>query len=213
MVFSFYVRRTSIEKRSSQGFLIGYARVSTEDQNLEMQLRALKEAGCKKVFTDKVSGSASDRAGLKEALSHLREADTLVVWKLDRLGRSVKGLVDLVLDLESQHVHFRSLTDNIDTKTPAGRFFFHVMASLAQMERELIIERTRAGLNAARQQGRVGGRKRLMTEKKVAAAKKLLAGGTPPREVAQNIGISVPTLYRWIPAGGGSASGGPAYAT
>jgi DNA invertase Pin-like site-specific DNA recombinase len=213
MIFSFHVRRMSIEKRSGQGkgFLIGYARVSTEDQNLEMQLRALKDVGCKRVFTDKASGNASDRTGLKEALSHLRESDTLVVWKLDRLGRSVKGLVDLVLELESQHVHFRSLTDSIDTKTPAGRFFFHVMASLAQMERELIVERTHAGLNAARQQGRVGGRKRLMTEKKMSAARKLLAGGTPPREVAQSLGISFPTLYRWIPAGS-SGIEGAAYA-
>ena len=128
------------------------------------------------------------------------KGDTLAVWKLDRLGRSVKGLVDLVLDLDRQQVHFRSLTDSIDTRTPAGRFFFHVMASLAQMERELIVERTRAGLNTAKQHGRVGGRKRLMTEKKVNAARKLLGAGTPPREVAQNLGVSVPTLYRWIPA-------------
>ncbi len=209
MIFSFHVRRTRIEKRfgHEKRFLIGYARVSTEDQNLEMQLRTLKDVGCKKVFTDKASGNASDRTGLKDALSHLREGDTLVVWKLDRLGRSVKGLVDLVLELESQHVHFRSLTDSIDTKTPAGRFFFHVMASLAQMERELIVERTRAGLNVARQQGRVGGRKRLMTEKKVSAARKLLAAGTPPREVAQSLGISIPTLYRWVPAGGSGKEG------
>ena len=112
----------------------------------------------------------------------------------------MKGLVDLVNDLETQKVHFQSLTDGIDTKTPAGRFFFHVMASLAQMERELILERTRAGLLAARRQGRVGGRKRRMTEGKVQAARKLLAGGTPPREVATSLGVSVPTLYRWVPA-------------
>jgi DNA invertase Pin-like site-specific DNA recombinase len=104
------------------------------------------------------------------------------------------------IHLENQQVHFKSLTDSIDTKTPAGRFFFHIMASLAQMERELIAERTRAGLDAAKQQGRIGGRKRLMTEKKLSAARKLLASGTPPREVAQNLGISVPTLYRWLPA-------------
>jgi hypothetical protein len=128
-----------------QPMRIGYARVSTRDQNLEMQLDALNKAGCKRVFTDKLSGAQVERPGLKEALSHLREADTLVVWKLDRLGRSVKGLVDLVNELETQKVHFQSITDGVDTKTPAGRFFFHVMASLAQMERELILERTRAG--------------------------------------------------------------------
>jgi len=106
-----------------------------------------------------------------------------------------------VNQFETQHVHFKSLTDSIDTTTPAGRFFFHVMASLAQMERELLIERTQAGLAAARRQGRVGGRKRKMTEPKVQAAKNLLAAGTPPREVAQSLGVSVPTLYRWVPAG------------
>jgi DNA invertase Pin-like site-specific DNA recombinase len=161
---------------------------------------ALKKVGCRRVFTDKISGANADRPGIKEALSHLRESDTLVVWKLDRLGRSVKGLVDLVNELEGSHVHFKSLTDGIDTKTPAGRFFFHVMASLAQMERELIIERTRAGLEAAKLQGRVGGRKRRMTEGKVTAARRLLSAGTPPRDVAQSLGVSVPTLYRWVPA-------------
>jgi DNA invertase Pin-like site-specific DNA recombinase len=108
--------------------------------------------------------------------------------------------VDLVNTLEGREVHFRSLTDGIDTKTPAGRFFFHVMASLAQMERELIIERTRAGLAVARKLGRVGGRKRRMTDSKIKAARRLLASGTPARDVADNLGVSVPTLYRWLPA-------------
>ncbi len=179
---------------------IGYARVSTEDQNLDLQTQALDLAGCKKVFTDRMSGARNDRPGLKEALSHLRDGDTLVVWKLDRLGRGVKGLVDLVTDLQAQGIHFQSITDQIDTSTPAGRFFFHVMASLAQMERELIVERTRAGLEAARRQGRIGGRKRRMTESKVEAARQLLANGTPTREVAKNLGVSIPTLYRWLPA-------------
>jgi len=182
---------------------IGYARISTEDQNLGLQLQALEEAGCQKIFKDQMSGTRVDRPGLGETISHLREGDTLVVWKLDRLARSVKGLVDLVGDLEKKQVHFQSLTDQIDTSTPAGRFFFHVMASLAQMERELIVERTKAGLAAARRLGRVGGRKRLMTDRKVDAARQLLAGGMPPRDVAKNLGISVPTLYRWIPAGQG----------
>ena len=130
----------------------------------------------------------------------LREGDTLVVWKLDRLGRSVKNLVDLVGQLHQQGVHFKSLTDAIDTATPSGRFFFHVMASLAEMERELTGERTRAGLEAARQLGRKGGRKRKMTDSKIESARKLLASGVPPRDVAKNLGVSVPTLYRWIPA-------------
>ena len=192
--------RRRLRKSGSQGLPIGYARVSTEDQNLALQLDALKKAGCARVFTDKVSGARLVRPGLDDALSHLRAGDTLVVWKLDRLGRSVKGLVDLVNALETREVHFRSLTDGIDTKTPAGRFFFHVMASLAQMERELIVERTRAGLAAARKVGRVGGRKRRMTDNKIKAARRLLAGGTPPRDVAEDLGISVPTLYRWLPA-------------
>ncbi len=191
-------RRT--KNLSGPGLLIGYARVSTEEQNLALQLEALKKAGCARVFTDKASGTGAVRPGLAEALSHLRPGDTLVVWKLDRLGRSVKGLVDLVNGLEARDVHFRSVTDGIDTKTPAGRFFFHVMASLAQMERELIVERTRAGLAVARKLGRVGGRKRRMTDSKIKAARRLLAGGTPPRDVADNIGVSVPTLYRWLPA-------------
>ena len=130
----------------------------------------------------------------------LREGDTLVVWKLDRLGRSVKQLVNLVGELQEQGIHFKSLTDSIDTSTAAGRFFFHVMASLAEMERELTIERTRAGLEIAKNLGRKGGRKPKMNESKLESAKKLLASGVPPKEVAKNLGVSVPTLYRWIPA-------------
>lgn len=180
--------------------LIGYARVSTQDQNLDLQIEALTKAGCKKVFEDKISGSRAERPGLAKTLELLREGDTLVVWKLDRLGRSVKHLVDLVAELHQRDVQFKSLTDAIDTGTSSGRFFFHVMASLAQMERELTVERTRAGLAVARELGRTGGRKRQMTDSKIKSAKKLLASGIPPREVAKNLGVSVPTLYRWIPA-------------
>ena len=180
--------------------LIGYARVSTPDQNLELQRQALVNAGCKKVFTDKLSGAQSDRPGLSKAMEMVRDGDTLVVCKLDRLGRSVKNLVDLVAELAQQGVHFKSLADSIDTTTASGRFFFHFMASLAEMERELTVERTRAGLEAARQLGRKGGRKRQMTDSKIASAKKLLASGVPPKDVAENLGVSVPTLYRWLPA-------------
>ncbi len=180
--------------------LIGYARVSTQDQNLELQREALRNAGCPKIFEDKLSGSRADRPGLAKALEMLRDGDTLVVWKLDRLGRSVKQLVDMVGELHKQDVQFKSLTDAIDTDTPSGRFFFHIMASLAEMERELVIERTRAGLEVARQLGRKGGRKPKMTDSKIESAKKLLASGVPPKDVAKNLGVSVPTLYRWVPA-------------
>lgn len=179
---------------------IGYARVSTTDQNLDLQHDALEKAGCEKVFEDKVSGTRSDRPGLIKAMEILREGDTLVVWKLDRLGRSVKQLVDLISDLHSKGIQFKSITDAIDTGTTSGRFFFHVMASLAEMERELTVERTRAGLEAARRLGRRGGRKRQMTDSKIESAKKLLANGVPPRDVAHNLGVSIPTLYRWVPA-------------
>jgi DNA invertase Pin-like site-specific DNA recombinase len=180
--------------------LIGYACVSTQDQNLELQRDALTKAGCQKVFEDKQSGARVDRPGLSKTLEMLREGDTLVVWKLDRLGRSVKQLVDLVGELHNRGVQFKSLTDAIDTGTPSGRFFFHVMASLAEMERELNAERTRAGLEVARQLGRKGGRNPIMTGSKIESAKKLLANGVPPKDVAKDLGVSVPTLYRWIPA-------------
>ena len=183
-----------------ESMLIGYARVSTQDQNLDLQRRELKKAGCKKIYEDTASGKQADRKGLAVTLEILREGDTLVVWKLDRLGRGLKQLIVLVEELEKRNIHFRSLTDSIDTRTTAGRFFFHVMASLAEMERELIVERTRAGLQAAKEMGRIGGRKRLMTDSKIESAKKLLASGISAREVANNLGVSIPTLYRWIPA-------------
>lgn len=181
--------------------LIGYARVSTVDQDLTMQLDALAAAGCEKIFTDKASGTKVDRAGLAEALAYAREGDSLVVWKLDRLGRSMKGLVDLAADLAARKVDLRSLTDGIDTKGAAGRFFFNVMAALAVMERELILERTMAGLAAAKRAGKIGGRKPSMTPAKLDAARKLLDAGQPPKDVASAVGVSVATLYRHCPAG------------
>lgn len=180
--------------------LIGYARVSAQDQNLELQRDVLARAGCQEVYEDKVIGARADRPGLSKAQESLREGDTLVVWKLDRLGCSVKQLVDLVGDLHKHGVQFKSLADSIDTGTPSGRFFFHVMDSLAEMEHELTVERTRAGLEVARQLGRKGGRKPKMTDSKIESARKLLASGMPPKDVAKNLGVSIPTLYRWVPA-------------
>ena len=187
---------------------IGYARVSTQDQDLRLQYDALHEAQCDKIYEDKASGAHASRDGLTLALEMVREGDCLVVWKLDRLGRSLKDLVAIVCDLEQRGVHFKCLTDQIDTSTTAGRFFFHVMASLAQMERDLTVERTRAGLDAARRQGRTGGRRRKMTDSKIAAARRLLQDGATARAVAKDLGVSIPTLYRWLPAASLSSGAG-----
>lgn len=179
--------------------LIGYARDSSGD-DLEHQRRALRQAGCRQVFEDSTSGPRADRPGLAKALASLHEGDTLVVWKLDRLGRGVKQLAELAVRLHEQGVQLKSVTDAIDTASPSGEQFFHVMATLSAMEHALSAERTRAGLAAARQLGRKGGRKPKMTDGKIESARKLLASGMPPREVARNLGVSVPTLYRWLPA-------------
>ena len=157
--------------------LIGYVRVSTNDQNTALQRDALERSGCELIFEDKMSGRTAERPGLKKLLKRLSPEDTLVVWKLDRLGRSMRNLVILVEELKQRSVNFRSLTDSIDTSTPMGRFFFHVMGALAEMERELIVERTRAGLVAARAQGRIGGRRPKLTPEQCAQAGRLIAAG------------------------------------
>lgn len=179
---------------------IGYARVSTKKQNLKLQVDALKKAGCEKVYTDISNGSKFDRIELSKAMEFLRNGDTLIIWKLDRLGRNVKKLIQFVDELNSKNIKFISLTDSIDTSTSTGMFFFHIMASLSEMEKELISERTKAGLESAKKLGRYGGRKRSMTESKLNSAKKLLENGVCRKEVAKNLGVSIPTLYRWIPA-------------
>lgn len=180
--------------------LIGYARVSTPEQDLAPQLVALNEAGCEKVFSDKASGAKANRAGLTDALSHARAGDVLVVWKLDRLGRTMKGLVDLAAELAERKVGLRSITDGIDTAGTAGKLVFHIMAAMAEMERDLVRERTTAALIVAKREGRVGGRKTVMTPKRLDAARKLLASGMTAREIAPTIGVSVATLYRHLPA-------------
>ena len=180
--------------------LIGYARVLMPEQDLTMQFEALREAGCERIFSDKASGAKVNRAGLIDALSHARAGDVIVVWKLDRLGRTMKGLVDLAAQLADRGIGFRSLTDGIDTAGTAGKLVFHIMAAMAEMERDLNRERTTAALDVARREGRVGGRKTVMTPKKLEAARKLLESGVKRREVAPMIGVSVPTIYRHFPA-------------
>src|SRR2546423_716996 len=152
---------------------IGYARVSTTEQNLDLQLDALKKADCVKIFTDTASGAKTARKGLDEALTYVRPGDTLVVWRLDRLGRSLKHLIEVVTDLEKRGIGFKSLTENIDTTTSGGKLIFHIFGALAEFERDIIRERTKAGLEAARARGRKGGRpkaEKLNTSKKVAIA-------------------------------------------
>ena len=179
------------------GLRIGYARVSTDDQRLDLQRDALQAAGCARLFEDTISGARAERPGLAQALSHLRPGDTLVVWKLDRLGRTVHGLVAFMAELQARGIQFRSLKDAIDTGTPAGRFFFHVMAALAEMERGLIRERTRAGLAAARARGRLGGRKPLMDARRLDTARRLLRDESlSMQEIAARVGVSRSTLYR-----------------
>lgn len=177
--------------------LIGYARVSTDDQTLDLQLDALKSTGCEHIFDDHSSGAKTDRPGLMQALDYVRSGDTLVVWRLDRLGRSLQHLIETVNALEARGIGFRSITESIDTTTPGGKLIFHIFASLAEFERALIRERTLAGLAAARARGRKGGRPRKLTPKQVALAKRMHADRqTDIATICQTLGISRATLYR-----------------
>ncbi|HYD69312.1 recombinase family protein [Azospirillum sp.] len=174
---------------------VGYARVSTTDQDLALQLDALAKAGCARVFEDKASGARADRPGLTAALGFVREGDVLVVWKLDRLGRSLPHLIETVTALEGRGVGFRSLTEAIDTTTPGGRLIFHIFGALGQFERDLIRERTRASLDAAVARGRRGGRRPVVTEEKLRRAKSLIAQGLTVREAAARIKVGKTALY------------------
>ena len=190
-------------KENPKSRLVGYARVSTGEQELRLQLDALLKAGCgkKHIFTDKVSGSKSARPGLDECLSQLKSGDTLIVWRIDRLGRSVRHLIDVVEDLRQRGVGFKSVCDGaIDTTTASGELIFHIFTALAQFERRLIQERTNAGLTAARARGRLGGRPpmslddpRIQTAKKLHADKTMVVG-----DICKTLQISRPTLYRWL---------------
>lgn len=179
--------------------LIGYARVSTNDQNLDLQTDALGKGGCEKIFTDIASGAKSDRNGLTEALAYVREGDTLVVWKLDRLGRSLRHLIDTVGMLQAKKVGFRSLQENLDTTTSGGKLFFHIFGALAEFERDIIRERTNAGLASARARGRLGGRPKSMNAKKIEMARSL--HGTKKTSIADicsTLGVSKATFYRYL---------------
>ncbi|HEM8614032.1 recombinase family protein [Citrobacter amalonaticus] len=179
---------------------IGYVRVSTNEQNTDLQREALERSGCEQIFEEKMSGTVANRPALKKLLRTLKEGDTLVVWKLDRLGRSMRNLVLLVDELRQRGIHFRSLTDSIDTSSPMGRFIFHIMSALAEMERELIVERTLAGLAAARAKGRVGGRRPKLSTEQWAQAGRLIAAGEPRRRVAIIYDVGMSTLYKKFPA-------------
>lgn len=184
--------------------LVGYARVSTQDQNPALQLDALKAAGCEKLFVEKASGAQRDRPELLAALDYLRAGDSLVVWKLDRLARSLKQLIETVELLESRSIGLRSLTEAIDTTTAGGKLVFHVFGALAEFERSIIRERTRAGLDAARARGKKGGRPPALVAKDLAAAKAMLSDPEiTMEEVAKRLKVAPSTLYRHMPGGRG----------
>lgn len=174
---------------------VGYARVSTLDQDPTLQLDGLAAAGCAKVFEDRASGARADRPGLQKALEYAREGDVLIVWKLDRLGRNLPHLIDTVSALAKRGVGFRSLTEAIDTTTPGGRLVFHLFGALGQFERDLIRERTRAGLAAAEARGRKGGRKPVITAEKLKRARGFVDKGLTVREAATRLKVGKTALY------------------
>lgn len=179
--------------------LIGYARKSTYEQNINLQKDALKSNGCEKIFSDQITGSKADRPGLTDALNMLRKGDTLVVWRLDRLGRSLKHLIEIVENLEEKKIGFKSLQESIDTTTSGGRLIFHIFGALAEFERHLIRERTYAGLNAARARGRLGGRpKKLNNKKKKLAVKLYNERKHTVAEIGEMLGVSRVTVYRYV---------------
>jgi DNA invertase Pin-like site-specific DNA recombinase len=183
---------------------IGYARVSTTEQNLDLQRDALERAGCEKIFEDTASGGKVDRSGLERAREILRPGDVLTVWRLDRLGRSLKHLIEMMAELEGEGVGFQSVTEAIDTTTPGGKLVFHIFGALAEFERNLIRDRTYAGLAAARARGRKGGRRKKLGEKQRAVAVDLYRQKKHTiDEICTAVGISRPTLYKYVAAASG----------
>ena len=179
--------------------LIGYARVSTTDQTLDLQKDALEKAGCSKIFTDTASGAKAERIGLDEALNYVRSGDTLVVWKLDRLGRSLPHLIETITGLNNRGIGFKSITEAIDTTTSGGKLIFHIFGALAEFERDIIRERTQAGLNAARARGRKGGRPKSLTPKKAQMAEALYKDkNNTIDEICKTLNVSRATLYRYV---------------
>src|SRR5215211_6121942 len=178
---------------------VGYARISTTDQTLDLQRDALTKAGCAKIFTDTASGAQTDRPGLLEAISYVRAGDTLVVWKLDRLGRSLKDLITRIKELNDRKIGFKSLTEQIDTTTSGRKLIFHIFGALAEFERDIIRERTNAGLAAARARGKTGGRRPALTPKEIALVQKLYADKqTSVEDICKSFGISRMTLWRYV---------------
>lgn len=182
--------------------LIGYARVSTQEQTLALQQDALQDIGCERVFTDTASGAKTDRPGLDQALHFVRPGDTLVVWRLDRLGRSLKHLIETISKLHERGIGFKSIQENIDTTTSGGKLIFHVFGALAEFERDLIRERTKAGLTAARTRGRFGGRPRKLDDKKIKLLQKLNDDiSNPITDILDTLHVSRSTFYRYIKKG------------
>jgi DNA invertase Pin-like site-specific DNA recombinase len=178
---------------------IGYSRISTQDQNLQLQIDALKEAGCKKIFSEIASGARADRQALEEALEFLRPGDVLVVWKLDRLGRSLRHLIETVTRLESKNIGFQSLQESISTTTSSGKLIFHLFACLAEFERGVIQDRTLAGLQAARSRGRIGGRPKAMDDGKLSLARSMRSDPSASvQDICHTLKVSRSTFYRYM---------------
>jgi len=178
---------------------IGYARVSTHEQNLDLQIDALKKEGCEKIFEEKVSGSKTDRPELTELIKYIRPGDILVIWKLDRLGRSLKHLIDLVSELQENGIGLKSLKESIDTSTASGKLIFSIFGALAEFERDIIIERTLAGLAAARARGRLGGRRKSLNDKEVEMLKMLSKDrNVPIKDICKRFNISRASYYNYL---------------